>query len=169
MCSTIRIRSTCRWLTSSRNTPNRRVLRWSHTTACRRSPGRCSPARSKKSRKATRRPCSWQVGSSSMISESFTSQIGAAAANTYLTTPTLPARFYPPAARRVLSSYGKAFGAEGNAYALYGYEAMTLVLDAIRDSGARGNDRQTVIDRVLATKNRNSVIGRYSIDSDGET
>lgn len=109
------------------------------------------------------------LGSSSMISESFTSQIGAAAANTYLTTPTLPARFYPPAARRVLSSYGKAFGAEGNAYALYGYEAMTLVLDAIRDSGARGNDRQTVIDRVLATKNRNSVIGRYSIDSDGET
>jgi branched-chain amino acid transport system substrate-binding protein len=109
------------------------------------------------------------LGSSSMISEAFTSQLGAAAANTYLTTPMLPARFYPPAARRVLSSYRKTFGAEGNAYALYGYEAMTLVIDAIRDSGARGNDRQTVIDRVFATKNRNSVIGRYSIDSDGET
>ena len=109
------------------------------------------------------------LGSSSMISESFTSQIGAAATNTYLTTPMLPARFYPPAAQRVLSSYGRTFGTEGNAYALYGYEAMTLVLDAIRDSGARGNDRQTVIDHVLATKSRNSVIGRYSIDSDGET
>jgi branched-chain amino acid transport system substrate-binding protein len=109
------------------------------------------------------------LGSSSMISESFTSQIGAAAANTYLTTPMLPARFYPPAAQRVLSSYRKTFGTEGNAYALYGYEAMTLVLDAIRDSGARGDDRQTVIDHVFATRSRDSVIGRYSIDSDGET
>jgi len=52
---------------------------------------------------------------------------------------------------------------------LYGYEAMTLVLDAIRDSGARGNDRQTVIDRVFATRNRNAVIGRYSVEADGET
>ena len=46
---------------------------------------------------------------------------------------------------------------------------MTVVLDAIRGAGARGNDRQTVIDRVFATKNRNSVIGRYSIEPDGET
>jgi branched-chain amino acid transport system substrate-binding protein len=61
------------------------------------------------------------------------------------------------------------FGFEGNAYALYGYEAMTVVLDAIRNSGARGDDRQTVIDRVLATKNRNSVLGRYSVEPSGET
>jgi branched-chain amino acid transport system substrate-binding protein len=39
----------------------------------------------------------------------------------------------------------------------------------VRDAGARGNDRQTVIDRVFATKDRNSVIGNYSIDADGET
>ncbi len=58
---------------------------------------------------------------------------------------------------------------EGGAYALYGYEAMTVVLDAVRSSGARGNDRQTVIDRVFATKNRNSVLGRYSVEPNGET
>ncbi|HYB23262.1 MAG TPA: hypothetical protein VED41_05660, partial [Solirubrobacteraceae bacterium] len=45
---------------------------------------------------------------------------------------------------------------------------MTLVLDAIRSAGARGNDRQTVIDRVFDTRARNSVIGRYSIEADGE-
>ncbi len=43
------------------------------------------------------------------------------------------------------------------------------MLDAVRSSGARGNDRQTVIDRVFATKNRNSVIGRYSVEPTGET
>jgi branched-chain amino acid transport system substrate-binding protein len=69
----------------------------------------------------------------------------------------------------VLSDYRATFGEEGSAYALYGYEAMTVVLDAIRNSGARGNDRQTVIDRVFATKNRNSVLGRYSVEPDGET
>jgi branched-chain amino acid transport system substrate-binding protein len=109
------------------------------------------------------------LGSSPMDSESFTSEIGAAAASTYLTTPVLPNRLYPPSAQRVLSDYRATFGAEGSAYALYGYEAMTVVLDAIRNSGARGNDRETVIDRVFATKNRNSVLGRYSVEPDGET
>jgi branched-chain amino acid transport system substrate-binding protein len=61
------------------------------------------------------------------------------------------------------------FGQEGGPFALYGYEAMTLVLDAIRSAGARGNDRQTVIERVFATRERNSVIGRYSVQGDGET
>jgi branched-chain amino acid transport system substrate-binding protein len=109
------------------------------------------------------------LGSSSTVNESFTSQIGAAAANTYMTTPVLPPDLYPPVAKRVLSSYRRTFGVEAGAYALYGYEAMTLVLDAVRAAGARGDDRQTVIDRVFATTNRNSVIGRYSVEADGET
>jgi len=109
------------------------------------------------------------LGSSALASESFTSQIGGAGAMTYLTTPVLPDALYPPSAQRVLRDYLSTFGAEGGAYALYGYEAMTVVLDAVRSSGARGNDRQTVIDRVFATKNRNSVIGSYSVEPDGET
>ncbi|MGA2453803.1 MAG: branched-chain amino acid ABC transporter substrate-binding protein [Solirubrobacteraceae bacterium] len=109
------------------------------------------------------------LGSSSLASEAFTSQIGAAAVVTYLTTPVLPTALYPPLAQQVLRHYRSVFGAEGGPYALYGYEAMTVVLDAVRDSGARGNDRQTVIDRVFATKNRSSVIGRYSVQADGET
>jgi branched-chain amino acid transport system substrate-binding protein len=109
------------------------------------------------------------LGSSAMVGEAFTSQIGAAAAKTYLTTPVLGTSQYPPAAQGVLREYRKTFAAEGGPYVLYGYEAMTLVLDAIRSAGARGNDRQTVIDRLFATRNRNSVIGRYSIEADGET
>jgi branched-chain amino acid transport system substrate-binding protein len=109
------------------------------------------------------------LGSSQMLGESFTTQLGAAAARTYVTTPVLPARFYPPAAQRVLNEYRKVFGEPSTPYVLYGYEAMTLVLDGVRDAGARGNDRQTVIDRVFATKDRNSVIGNYSITAGGET
>jgi len=109
------------------------------------------------------------LGSSALAGEDFTSQIGAAAAETYLTTPVLPLSLYPPGAEGVLREYRRIFGAEGGPPALYGYEAMTLVLDAIRGARARGNDRQTVIERLFATRNRNSVIGRYSIEPDGET
>jgi branched-chain amino acid transport system substrate-binding protein len=109
------------------------------------------------------------LGSSTMANESFTSQIGAAEANTYLTTPVLPSALYPPSGRRVLKAYQTAFGGEAGPYALYGYEAMRVVLDAIRSAGDRGNDRQAVIARFFATRNRDSVIGRYSMQADGQT
>jgi branched-chain amino acid transport system substrate-binding protein len=109
------------------------------------------------------------LSSSSTDAEAFASQLGAAERNTYIGTPVLPLDMYPPAARRVLRSYRSTFGAEAGPYVLYGYEAMTLVLNAVAASGPRGDDRQTVIDRVLATRGRNSVIGRYSIEGSGET
>jgi branched-chain amino acid transport system substrate-binding protein len=109
------------------------------------------------------------LGSSTMSDEAFTSQIGAAADSTYLTTPLLASALYPRLAQRVLSDYRSNFGGEGGPAALYGYETMSVVLDAIRSSGSRGNNRQVVIDRFFATSNRNSVIGRYSIDANGET
>jgi branched-chain amino acid transport system substrate-binding protein len=109
------------------------------------------------------------LGSSSMVSESFTSAIGAAGASTYLTTPTLALNLYPPSAAHVLDDYRRHFGGEPGAYALYGFEAMSVVLDAIRSAGVHGNDRQTVIDRFFQTSNRDSVLGRYSVQADGET
>jgi branched-chain amino acid transport system substrate-binding protein len=108
------------------------------------------------------------LGSSSLTGEAFTSAIGAAAAQTYLTTPTLALGDYPPSAQRVLGDYSKQFGGEPGAWALYGYEAMSVVLDAIRRAGSRGNDRQSVIDALFATGERDSVLGRYSIEADGE-
>jgi branched-chain amino acid transport system substrate-binding protein len=46
---------------------------------------------------------------------------------------------------------------------------MSVVLDAIRSAGSQGNNRQSVIDQFFAVRNRNSVLGRYSIEADGET
>jgi branched-chain amino acid transport system substrate-binding protein len=109
------------------------------------------------------------LGSSTLASESFTSQLGAAAASTYLTTPALATGLYPPASARVLGEYRRDFAGEAGAYALYGYEAMSVVLEAIRTAGVNGNDRQSVIDRFFAVRSRDSVLGRYSIEADGET
>jgi branched-chain amino acid transport system substrate-binding protein len=108
------------------------------------------------------------LGSSSLSGESFSSAIGAAAAHTFITTPTLALSDYPPSAQHLLAQYRTQFGGQPGAWALYGFEAMSVVLDAIRRAGARGNDRQSVIDAFFASPPRNSVLGRYSFEADGE-
>jgi len=110
------------------------------------------------------------LGSSALDQQSFTAAIGAAGSRTYLTTPILPLADYPPQAARVLADYRRHFGGRRpGPYALYGYEAMSVVLDAILRAGERGNDRQTVIDRFFKTTGRHSVLGTYSVLASGET
>ena len=52
-------------------------------------------------------------------------------------------------------------------YAIYGYEAMSLALDAIKRSGT--GDKADVLKALFATKDRQSVLGTYSIDQNGDT
>jgi ABC-type branched-subunit amino acid transport system substrate-binding protein len=52
--------------------------------------------------------------------------------------------------------------------ALYGYEAMRLVLDAMGSAGSRPNDRDAVADSALAPRARRSAIGTYSITRTGD-
>ena len=53
-----------------------------------------------------------------------------------------------------------------DAHALYGYEAMRLVLDAIAKGGA---DRHKVRETLMATRDRRSPLGTYSFDENGDT
>ena len=93
--------------------------------------------------------------------------IGAAGASTYLTTPVLALAATRPAAR-VLADYRHEFGGEAGPYALYGYEAMKAVLDAIAASGIHATDRREVISRVLKAPPRASVLGPLAIRPNGE-
>ncbi len=109
------------------------------------------------------------LGSSSVAVPAFTAQLGPAGANTYMTTPILAPSMYPPAAQRFFRSYQARFGAEATPYALYGYEAMNAVLQAIRSAGSHGNDREAVIQQFFRIHDRDSVLGRYSIAPNGDT
>ncbi len=77
---------------------------------------------------------------------------------------------YPPAGQKFFDDYEAEFG-EGDPgqYAIFGYEAMSLALDAIERAGEEGNDREAVTEQIFATKDRESVIGTYSIDENGDT
>ncbi|MGH2832460.1 MAG: ABC transporter substrate-binding protein [Solirubrobacteraceae bacterium] len=108
-------------------------------------------------------------GSSALVNESFTTAVAAAAHKMLLGTPILPVRMYPTSAQRILTQYRHQFGNTPHAYALYGYEVMSDALAAIAAAGAHGNDRKTVVKEFFAIRNRDSVLGNYSIQPSGQS
>ncbi len=91
------------------------------------------------------------------------------AKRTKLTVATLGIKDLPAAAP-VLEKYKAKYKTDRvNPYGIYGYETMSLALDAIKRAGAQGNDRDAVIKALLATKDKDSVLGTYSIDANGDT
>jgi branched-chain amino acid transport system substrate-binding protein len=109
------------------------------------------------------------LADSGMANSAFTSHLGAAASKTYLTTPLLSSASYPPEAQRVLGAYRRAFGSSAGPWALAGYAAMRMVLDAIDAAGHDATDRRTVIARLLGAPQRESVLGPMSIRSNGNS
>jgi branched-chain amino acid transport system substrate-binding protein len=69
-------------------------------------------------------------------------------------------------ARRLIARVGRTHGASAaRPEAVYGYEAMRLVLDAIRAGGA---DRARVIREALRIRERSSALGTYSVRATGD-
>ena len=90
-------------------------------------------------------------------------------AQTYLTAPTLAPDELPPAGQQFYKDYEAEYNEpqdEIDPYAVYGYEAMSVVCDSIAQGG---DDRQAVIDAFFATNGRESPLGTYDIDADGDT
>lgn len=88
-----------------------------------------------------------------------------------ITAATLDPSAYPPSGRRFFALYAHHFGAMQPA-AIYGYAAMSLMLEAIAratDDGHRPAVRSRVMAEIFATRNRPSVLGPYSIDRNGDT
>lgn len=91
-------------------------------------------------------------------------------ARTYLTVATIDPKDYPAKGQKFFKDFEAAYGkAKPEPYAIYGYEAMDVVLDAIERAGPKANDRQAVIDAFFATKDKEGVVGTYDIDKDGDT
>ena len=100
----------------------------------------------------------------------FARRIGRAAARrTSLTLAVIPPSALPPAAQPLLATYRARFGREPGPYMPYGYEAMRAVLDCVRAPASAPSLREGVIGAFFAIRGRDSVLGRYSIDSNGDT
>jgi branched-chain amino acid transport system substrate-binding protein len=85
-----------------------------------------------------------------------------------VTVATLNPESYPPEGREFFSRFEQKYGEKNpDPYAIYGYEAANLALEAIEKSGTGA--KQDVIKALFDTKDRQSVLGTYSIDENGDT
>jgi branched-chain amino acid transport system substrate-binding protein len=85
-----------------------------------------------------------------------------------VTVATLNPDSYPPEGQAFFKDFASSYGDKTpDPYAIYGYEAMKLVLDAIERAG--DPTKENVLKAIFDTKDRQSVLGTYSIDENGDT
>ena len=85
------------------------------------------------------------------------------------TVATLDLESYP-GGQEFIKAFEAEYGeANPDPYAIYGYEAMQLVIDTIKAAGPEGTSREGVLKALFQTKDRDSVLGTYSIDENGDT
>lgn len=89
------------------------------------------------------------------------------AANTKVTVATLSEEDYGPEGAKFYKDYEAKYG-KAEPYAIYGYEAGLLALDVL-ERAEDPKDRASVIEALFATKDRDSILGTYSIDENGDT
>jgi branched-chain amino acid transport system substrate-binding protein len=118
---------------------------------------------------AGRNPRATIFGSDALIEPAFLRSASRYAARLRLTSPFLDPSLLPAKGQRFIRAYRSRYGRRPDPAAAYGYESMSLLLDAIKRAGDRGDQRGAVIDEVLSTQNRDSVLGTYSIDGNGDT
>jgi branched-chain amino acid transport system substrate-binding protein len=75
---------------------------------------------------------------------------------------------YPPEGQEFFDQFEKKYNEPNpDPYSIYGYEAMRLALDAIQRSGT--GEKADIVKALFDTKDRQSVLGTYSIDENGDT
>jgi branched-chain amino acid transport system substrate-binding protein len=115
-------------------------------------------------------PDAKQFGPDGVATVDFTKEIPPKVQKqSFLTAPTVSPDELPPAGKKFYDDYTAEYGEAADKidpYAVYGYEAMTVVLEAIKKGG---DDRKAVIQAFFDTKKSDSVLGPYEIDDDGDT
>jgi len=86
---------------------------------------------------------------------------------TYVTFGGLPASELTGRGAEFREAYRKRYGQEPEAYAVYGYEAARVVLDAIKRASSK--DRAGVLEAVAQTRDFDGALGRWSFDENGDT
>ena len=120
---------------------------------------------------ARKHPAWRLVGPDGVAESAFTRALSTRArARTLVTNPTFAEGAYPEAAQAFFARFRAEYGRAPEPYAVYGYEAMALMLDAIDRAAASGRlTKAAVVAALRATKDRDSVLGRYSLDRNGDT
>ncbi len=85
----------------------------------------------------------------------------------YVTFGGIPPSEYEGAALQFAEKYRAKFNEEPQAYAIYGYEAARVALEAIRKAGKK--DRAAIVEAAFQIQNFPGALGTWSVDENGDT
>src|SRR5512141_426708 len=113
------------------------------------------------------------MGPDGVQTQAFIDGAGAdVAEGAYASVAGLAPENYTDAGKKFLTDYEAKYGKLTEPYAIYGYEAMNVLLKAIEDvcaSGGDPTDRAAVTKAVFAIKDFDGVLGKWSFDENGDT
>lgn len=104
-------------------------------------------------------------GSSSLADAPIASSLSGQGGSLYVSVPAPGAGALPDAS--FVNAFRAAAGHAPSPEALFGYAAMSAVLQTLAQAGSAANNRNTVVHDFHRLRSRISVIGTYSIDADG--
>ncbi len=113
------------------------------------------------------------MGPDGIQTQAFIDGAGAdVAEGVYASVGGLPLDKLGPSGQKFLTDYEAKYGKLTEPYAVYGYEAMNVLMQALENVCAAGGnpaDRATVNKAVFAIKDFNGVLGTWSFDQNGDT
>jgi branched-chain amino acid transport system substrate-binding protein len=118
---------------------------------------------------AASNPATKLFGPSALNDPSFVAALSPTTRNVYISAPGFLPRNLTAAGRTFVSSFTSAYGHAPGPEAIFGYEAMSAVLSVLKEAGSAANNRSTVVKDFFSLNNRQSVLGTYSIDANGDT
>jgi branched-chain amino acid transport system substrate-binding protein len=114
-----------------------------------------------------RAPEAQLFGMEGLLSDELAAELPAeVAARLFVTAGPAYGDQLPPAGREVVERLRERLGHLPDPHAVYAYEAASLVLDAL---DRVGGDRAALTAAMRGTRDRDSVLGRYSMDEHGAT
>lgn len=115
-------------------------------------------------------PSAKLFGPSALAAPRFISALSSASVrNLYISVPGFRLADLNQAGSAFELKFTATYGHTPAPQAIFGYEAMSAVLAVLKEAGASANNRTTVVHDFFAISKRQSVLGTYSINSNGDT
>jgi branched-chain amino acid transport system substrate-binding protein len=107
------------------------------------------------------------MGPDGIFEQAFLDDAGDAAEGAYITFGGVGPSKLTGKGAEWYRAYKAKYNAEPEAYAAYGYDSMKVALEAIQRAGRK--DRAAIRDAVMATRDYDGVLGKWSFDQNGDT
>jgi branched-chain amino acid transport system substrate-binding protein len=115
-------------------------------------------------------PTAKLFGPSALDDQALVSLLSPAAQrNLYISAPGFLTNQLTSAGQSFVSSFKASYQHDPAPEAIFGYEAMSAVLGALRQAGSAANNRATVLHDLLARNETASVLGSYRLQGSGDT